>query len=122
MGMRVLGLMSGSLIQGSGARKTTLCQPRAFDFEGQQGLISGATQKWEKGDFILKGHTQNSLCPGTQGKSDDLRGGRVRATCWSWKASGRGRGQRQLTLGAQTLVADTSSHTDAAAGGAPLTR
>lgn len=79
MGMRVLGLMSGSLIQGSGARKTTLCQPRAFDFEGQQGLISGATQKWEKGDFILKGHTQNSLCPGTQGKSDDLRGGRVRA-------------------------------------------
>ena len=65
MGMRVLGLMSGSLIQGSGARKVTLWRPRAFDFEGQQGLISGATQKWGKRDFILKGHTQNSLCPGT---------------------------------------------------------
>lgn len=38
-------------------------------------------------DLTLKGHTQNLICSGTQGKSSNLIRAYARPTCWSWRIS-----------------------------------
>ena len=44
-------------------------------------------------DFTLTVHTQNLMCTGTQGKSNNLIGALARPTCWFWKDSQRGGGE-----------------------------
>ena len=51
----------GALASGRGAL-------RAFNFEGQQGLIAGAPAGLRNRDFALKGHTQNLLQQQDPGK------------------------------------------------------
>ena len=71
-------------------------------------------------DSTLKRHTKNLICSKTQGRSRNLKEAWVRPTCWSWRASQRGRKQLGLTLETQTLAGDilgsSSYHKDTGTG------
>ena len=82
----------GALASGRGAL-------RAFNFEGQQGLIAGAPQVCEIETSLSKGTHKISCNNRTQGKSSHLIGAWVSPTCWSWRVSWRSRrGASHLAL------------------------
>ena len=60
-------------------------------------------------DSTLKGHTHNHTCSRTQGRSSHSKGASVRPTCWSWRASWRGRKQMEFTLATYTVMTFGSS-------------
>ena len=55
-------------------------------------------------DTPLKGHPQNLTCCKSQHRGINLKGARVRPTCWSWRTFWSGRSQLVLPLGMQTLL------------------
>ena len=76
----------------------------AFGFEGQRVLLFRRIRGvWEMETPLLK-DSHNSLTHSkTEGRCDNLGGGWVRPTGWSWTPSWRDR--RWLELGTETMVA-----------------
>ena len=79
--------------------------PRASDFDNQWGLCSGEPKRAVANrDSPLKGPVQNRTHSKSQCRGSNLKGAWVRPTCWSWRASPRGRGQRGLPWGVKCRV------------------
>lgn len=72
--------------------------PRAFGFEGQQGLSAAAARDL--------GNTQVLTCTATQGTGCNSIGAWARPTCGSWRISSGDGGRLWLTVGIRTWVAE----------------
>ena len=80
--------------------------PRAFGFEGQWGLSTGAPQDWRKHRLhSWRVHTRFHV-HWDPGQSSDTIGAWARPTCESWRVSWGGKCCLWFTVGARTLVAE----------------